>query len=1222
MNPSRTKRKYFTASLVALVAVAALLLGVALQAGAADISGRTMVGVPFYGSRGVMRTTQDVMYEQATHNSGSPGNPFIGNDHPEFEKSPTGAPNPAALKAASIPPMPADQLVYRPKGLPNQVLSPQTVALNFTGATLSGTNPTSAYPPDCDGAVGPTQYIIAVNGRIVTFNKTTGVADGVLNATTNTFFTSIRNASGTSDPLCRYDRLTGRWFVGMINTSSSNRFLLAVSDAASNGVISASTVWTYYYFIPSTISPTLGSGILSDYPTMGIDANALYVGFDQFVNSSGAFQQVDACVIQKSSVLSGGPIVVTAFRNLMSAGTGYVGPFAPRGVDGLDANQTEGYMIGSDGNSWGNMWLLRFANPGSATPTMTSAMYATPLAEDGPRFVNHLGNTTGWYGGLDPLDDRYFQATIRGQQLWTVHNLGVDNTGVSQGTYAADARDGARWFQINVPVNSGAPTFVQSGTVFTASASNDSLQRNYFIPSVNVNGQGHAAMGFSTAGSSERANCGVVGRLATDPLGTMQTPVLLTSSSTAYNPSDGTGSTAGRPHRWGDYSATMVDPLDDQSMWTVQMWCNGANSYACQIAKLTGPPPATPSAMAPVPVGVVSYAVTLTGVSASGSGFFDPGANLASPARPFNHLSAAVTVGAATGTPPTVVSATYVNPTTVNLVLNTSVATANLPGQYYTITVTNPDGQAAAAAIVQAVNPSVNASAGVNGSISPSGTVTVPYGSNQTFTITADPCYSVGDVQVDGSSVGAVLSYTFTNVQGPHTITATFVVGLNRAATAVAATQVKSGNGPAGTTGITVAFAPPAGAATIEVYRKGFGNYPEYDKGGSPGSVPAPPSAYANLAAEGWTLVTGVTVSGQADSPPSRDDWYYVVYGIDACSNVSPVSAMTGGTLNYHLGDVSDGVTPGAGDNTVNTVDASLLGAHYGATGASLVGFEYLDVGPTVDNTVNGRPAVDGIVEFEDLVMFAINWAPNVSIVAGPSPSPLHAKPVGSNATDWLTVNDPATVNAGDLFDVPVVLNGSGDLIALSVTLGWNPAVVKPVGVSAGDLITSLGGMVLSPGPGRADAALLGAAQGISGQGNVAMVQFQAIAAGAPRISIAQVLGRNAANQDVAVGIQNPLAVDNSIVNVTHLSPVIPNPVRNVAELGFSLAKRGSASLAIYSVDGRLVKSLARGVQEPGNYRLTWNGTEEHGAVAKSGVYFVRFEAAGVRQSRLFTIVR
>jgi flagellar hook assembly protein FlgD len=63
-------------------------------------------------------------------------------------------------------------------------------------------------------------------------------------------------------------------------------------------------------------------------------------------------------------------------------------------------------------------------------------------------------------------------------------------------------------------------------------------------------------------------------------------------------------------------------------------------------------------------------------------------------------------------------------------------------------------------------------------------------------------------------------------------------------------------------------------------------------------------------------------------------------------------------------------------------------------------------------------------------------------------------------------------------------------------------------------------------------------------------------------------------------------------------------------------------SLAIYAVDGRLVKSLAKGTQEAGRYQAVWNGTEEGGAAARSGVYFVRFEGGGVKTSRLFTLVR
>jgi hypothetical protein len=66
------------------------------------------------------------------------------------------------------------------------------------------------------------------------------------------------------------------------------------------------------------------------------------------------------------------------------------------------------------------------------------------------------------------------------------------------------------------------------------------------------------------------------------------------------------------------------------------------------------------------------------------------------------------------------------------------------------------------------------ASAGAGGSISPSGTVTLPYNGSQSFTITPDPGHVILDVLVDGVSQGAISSYAFTNVTVGHTITATF----------------------------------------------------------------------------------------------------------------------------------------------------------------------------------------------------------------------------------------------------------------------------------------------------------------------------------------------------------------------------------------------------------------------------------------------------------------
>ena len=77
----------------------------------------------------------------------------------------------------------------------------------------------------------------------------------------------------------------------------------------------------------------------------------------------------------------------------------------------------------------------------------------------------------------------------------------------------------------------------------------------------------------------------------------------------------------------------------------------------------------------------------------------------------------------------------------------------------------------------------IEATAGAGGSISPSGSVSVREGGDQTFTITPDNGYAVSTVKIDGKSIGAVKSYTFENVSRTHTIEVVFVKGTASART-------------------------------------------------------------------------------------------------------------------------------------------------------------------------------------------------------------------------------------------------------------------------------------------------------------------------------------------------------------------------------------------------------------------------------------------------------
>src|SRR5437879_49621 len=141
--------------------------------------------------------------------------------------------------------------------------------------------------------------------------------------------------------------------------------MLAVSDS---GVITGSTVWTYFFFQQDQVSPTGDTGNFADYPTLGVDANALYIGVNIFGGRHGSFVNTTGFVVRKSSILGAGPIVVTAFRSLLDASSN--GTYTPQGVDNPDPAAPVGYSIGVDGAFFGRLQLRRSTNQ-SAAPALS-----------------------------------------------------------------------------------------------------------------------------------------------------------------------------------------------------------------------------------------------------------------------------------------------------------------------------------------------------------------------------------------------------------------------------------------------------------------------------------------------------------------------------------------------------------------------------------------------------------------------------------------------------------------------------------------------------------------------------------------------------------------------------------------------------------------------------------------------------------------------------------
>src|SRR5262249_45130798 len=131
-------------------------------------------------------------------------------------------------------------------------------------------------PPDTEGDVGPTQILTTTNGRIKVFDKT-GVVGG-LNSDLDVFFNSVRNGVGTTDPHIRYDRLSQRWFVTCVTLTATgvpNRHLIAVS---SGPTITGAASFTFFQFQQDFAQSNSDTNGFVDFPTLGVDKFALYIG--------------------------------------------------------------------------------------------------------------------------------------------------------------------------------------------------------------------------------------------------------------------------------------------------------------------------------------------------------------------------------------------------------------------------------------------------------------------------------------------------------------------------------------------------------------------------------------------------------------------------------------------------------------------------------------------------------------------------------------------------------------------------------------------------------------------------------------------------------------------------------------------------------------------------------------------------------------------------------
>ncbi|MCX7003637.1 MAG: hypothetical protein NTV22_10260 [bacterium] len=632
MWPSIVSRITVFAWFVSTLAVAAVAVS-CRAAATATVQGAALsiASAPFQDTWDAMRARDRAQHEVAAVN----------------RVAPLGVPEMNAIEPAAR--AAADHAVYA---------TPGRRAPQATGTLFNARNDTGWLPPDTMGAIGPNHFMEVINGNVTIYSRTgTQLSD----VTLASFFTVTIGGvtyprGGAFDPRVLYDRRSGRWFATAMEFGAntiSNDVILAVCRTSDP----TSGIWDKY-LLPMHVDSSGGINYFTDHSTIGMDDNGVYFGTRIFPTAGLNYAKILATA--KAPLIAPAPSITTIYQ-WTGISDMYSTPQPAHNHDAV-APDARAWIVAASASVYANIQYRRVTWSGGV-PTLdgVSSTLTTPsfgVQPDAPA----SGSTTA----VDTGDMRLQNTVIRNNRLWTCRCIGVNSSG---GATSAD-RAAAEWLELNVAT--ATPTLVQSGRIYDPAASDP---RFYYYPSVMVNGQGHAVLGCSGSKSTEFIGCYTCGRLATDVAGTMGAVLLFKAGLAAYTKLD----TISR-NRWGDYSATTLDPNDDMSMWTIQEYANTpANTWRTYVAKMLSPAPTLVDPATNAPQSATAFALALTG-----TGFYDPGAGYT------NRLVVVLTGGSPNGI--SNYNVVYLTPSNVTATFDISGAAS--PGGR-TIVLTNPDGQSA-----------------------------------------------------------------------------------------------------------------------------------------------------------------------------------------------------------------------------------------------------------------------------------------------------------------------------------------------------------------------------------------------------------------------------------------------------------------------------------------------------------------------------------------------
>jgi len=104
--------------------------------------------------------------------------------------------------------------------------------------------------------------------------------------------------------------------------------------------------------------------------------------------------------------------------------------------------------------------------------------------------------------------------------------------------------------------------------------------------------------------------------------------------------------------------------------------------------------------------------------------------------------------------------------------------------------------------------------------------------------------------------------------------------------------------------------------------------------------------------------------------------------------------------------------------------------------------------------------------------------------------------------------------------------------------------------------------------------------------------------------------------------LNSSLVIDAAVVAAPTLLGARPNPTSGATEIAFALPADGTATLRVYDVTGRLVRTLAEGPMTAGVHRARWDGLDARGRAARSGIYFTKLTAGPATRAERILLLR